>query len=193
MRICSLSGCRRSAKVTNKISNKCNFIAAELLKLWRNIHTQIHEPYVFYSFFCTSKKTPISYFTEIRIGPKHFQRKEAIIKTTCRWNFEFYFALGWCKREKKKMRNIEYLIKWQEQFFYDIKINETFITWSGRIWCTCYFFLFQWLWLLLCFMCVSFLLHFLFMQWNHQIRYINCVQVLFEVNAAMHQNTRKSL
>lgn len=86
------------------------------------------------------------------------------------------------------MRNIEYLIKWQEQFFYDIKINETFITWSGRIWCTCYFFSFWMAVTVVVFL--FFLLHFLFMQWvhwNHQIRYINCVQVLFEVNAAMHQ------
>lgn len=162
----------------------------------KHSHTNTLTIRFFYSFyFCANKKTPISYFTEIRIGPKHFQRKEAIIKTTCRWNFEFYFALGWCEREKK-MRNIEYLIKWQAQFFYDIKINETFITWSGRIWCTCYFFLFQWLWLLLCFMCVSFFIAFLI----HAMSSLKSPNSLHKLCASVvwsqcsdASNTRKSL
>lgn len=31
-------------------------------------------------------------------------------------------------QKENTQQNIEYLIKWQGQFFYDIKINETFIT-----------------------------------------------------------------
>lgn len=104
-------------------------------------HTQFRIVPARYSLFLSRQQQPLNkkkpneiIFLCFVFHPKlesvfAFNEMRTIMLLECR---SFHCILANTRNnEKMHQRNIEYLIKWQGQFFYDIKINETFITRSG--------------------------------------------------------------